>query len=286
MTRRSAPSRERPTYLNHVRCPECGVPMAERTRTRTTNDGEPMGSKFYGCARFPLCIGTRPMGPGLDSYSKLLQTAYTKALVFLCSPKFFGTNAAQVWLLSKALDKEEHDPAIQDCAPEDLDNESLERGIEAANAYVFEHEVDHDFLLSAHEERMLALRSRLKFSTRPETMRNMPKALIQRRYDTGTMEQFEATITTDWVNDGHHCPRCGRWAQTIVVPVENKGSQGGFSWDVDFNFDDKPSVLKGTWSCIECGDFSRIDDVYTYKNDALDPLAVPGATFQNRRRKR
>jgi len=276
---------ERPQYLNHIRCPECGVAMAERTRTRFNEDGESPGAKFYGCRRFPLCVGTRPFGVGIDSYTKLLQAAYTKALVFLSSPKFLGVEAAQPWLLAQALEKgDDYEvlvPAVGDYNPNDLDNGALEHGIDAACDYAAEHGIEQDFLVLAHEERMLAIRSRLKYSTKPEVMRGMPRAEIQRRYDTGTMEQFEASITTDWTNDGQHCPRCGGWAQAQEAkhPMVN----GEVDWDALFK-DMDANGEQSAWTCATCGPFSRIGDTYTYDNDALDPMSVKGATFINRRR--
>ena len=54
-------------YVHNVRCPECGVAMIERTSPRGT---------FYGCARFPVCVGLRPAGgDGEDSYTLLLRAA-------------------------------------------------------------------------------------------------------------------------------------------------------------------------------------------------------------------
>lgn len=272
--------RERPVYLNHVRCPECGVAMAERTRTRFGEDGEAAGSKFYGCARFPLCVGTRPIsGLGFDSYTKLLQTAYTKALVFLSSPKFFGVSAASVWMLLHAMEMEEGELVLPPCEPCDLVNEALERGIDAACEYVADHGIDQDFLVLAHEERMESVRARLKFSTKPGTIRSMPKAEIQRRYDTGTIAQFEATLAEDWVNDGQHCPRCGQWAQA----TEMAGSVHAYFEDV---FVTSNAELSQSFECASCGPFSRIEDSYTYFRDTLDPNYVPGATFKNRQRRK
>lgn len=275
--------RERPVYLNHVRCPECGVAMAERTRTRFGEDGEAAGSMFYGCARFPLCVGTRPIsGLGFDSYTKLLQTAYTKALVFLSSPKFFGVNAASVWMLSHAMEMEEGELVLPPCEPCDLVNAALERGIDAACEYVADHGIDQDFLVLAHEERMESIRARLKFSTKPGTIRSMPKAEIQRRYDTGTIAQFEATLAEDWVNDGQHCPRCGQWAQA-VQPIEvPTNAQDWF----DKAFSSAMDELVLSFDCTACGQFTKVKDSYMYLNDALDPGCVPGATFQNRQRRK
>jgi ribosomal protein S27AE len=199
--------------------------------------------------------------------------------VFLSSPKFFGVNTASIWLLSKALEREEGDPATEDYEPGELDNSALERGIDAACAYLYEqHEIDHDFLVLAHEQRMESVRARLKFSTKPYTMRNMPKAQIERRYDIGTMEQFEASISTDWVNNGQHCPRCGQWAQ------EKNGLQA-LDW-LDENYAAAMNKVKQEFTCTNCGPFTKVQDHYEYSNDALDPMVVPGATFQNYKRRK
>lgn len=274
--------REQPQYLRHVRCPECGVPMAERARTSFGKDAEATGARFYGCARFPLCVGTRPIGIGVDSYTKLLREAYSKALVFLSSPKFLGPAEATRWLLTQAL-ADERDAAEAADVPFILfPNEALERGIDSACEYAAYHDIDQDFLVLAHEERLLAVRSRLKYGTKPEVMRRMPKAEIQRRYDTSVIEQFEATITTDWISDGQHCPRCGQWA--TALPIEVDAAPKEIDWDALFNAR-LEQELNGTWTCVACGVFSRIGDSYIYKNDALDPACVKGVTFRPSRRR-
>jgi restriction system protein len=38
-------------------CPVCGSPMVRRTAKR----GAKVGEAFYGCSRFPVCRGTRPV---------------------------------------------------------------------------------------------------------------------------------------------------------------------------------------------------------------------------------
>ena len=43
-------------------CPECGTLMVLRTARKGRNAGE----KFWGCARFPDCKGTRPVSPDTD----------------------------------------------------------------------------------------------------------------------------------------------------------------------------------------------------------------------------
>jgi restriction system protein len=39
------------------KCPRCGCPMVKQTAKR----GDNIGSKFWGCSRYPACKGTRPI---------------------------------------------------------------------------------------------------------------------------------------------------------------------------------------------------------------------------------
>jgi ssDNA-binding Zn-finger/Zn-ribbon topoisomerase 1 len=250
----------KPPPLDHIRCPECGVPMVERKHFER--------GAFYGCTRFPVCVGTRPVGPGQHSYTKLLFVAYDKALVFLSGPKFLAA-AAPTWLLSRSLGLEEGESLPENCNPKDLPNDALEIGIDAAIEYLASQGIDHDFLIAAHNERMLGIKSRLRYNTGPMQLRNMPKAVIQRRYDMGTIEQFEASITADWRNDGQYCPRCGEWAEAKTEAIM-----------LDVFLDDTREVSKEkTFDCGECGIFTKKDHTYTYERDKHEPGVAAGITL-------
>lgn len=249
--------RRKPQPLPHIRCPECGVPMVERSH--------PERGSFYGCMRFPLCVGTRGTLGGPTSYYKLLRVAYDKALVFLSGRSFLGAEAQQ-WMLAHALGLGEGESPPENFDSSNLAEATMECGIDAAIEYIAGQGVDHDFLVAAHNERMLGIKSRLHYSTAPQHMRNMPTAEIHRRYDTGVLEQFEASITTDWTSDGQHCPRCGGWAETgIQVAV---ASMETF---------EEPSTK--TFECAECGIFTKKGHVYTYDNDKGSPGVVEGISL-------
>jgi hypothetical protein len=226
---------------------------------------------FYGCSRFPLCVGTRPIHPGQSSYTKLLLAAYDKALVFLSGPKFFGPAEASLWMLSRALNLEEGELPADTHKPVGLTDVELERGIDAAIEHLATLSIDHDFLVAAHNERMQGIRSRLHYITAPTQLRNMPTPLIVRRYDAGMIEQFEASITTDWVSDGQHCPRCGEWAESIHSTTKI---------DLLGPFDDEADMLsKKVFDCGECGVFTKLKNTYKYERDKNEPGVAPGITL-------
>lgn len=275
--------------LVHVRCPECGVPMMERTGAK---------GSFYGCSRFPLCIGTRPQGGSeFDSYMKLLHTSYVRATRFLSSPKFMGYADTPRWLLTQAIGREPTEEELEDFDVTVLPAEHLERGIDAACAWASERANETvDFLLNAHEERYASLRMRLKYVTTAEQIQRMPRPEIVRRYDTSDLSQFEADLASNWKGDGIYCPRCGNWS-------ESKGSQdvvGASSTSKpidemtyeeinDLFFTDKPLVLKLNWECGSCGLFTRIttkqgkhvNEEYEFESDKNDPTFIKGVTFKS-----
>ncbi len=270
--------------LEHVRCPECGVPMMDRVGQR---------GKFYGCSRFPLCIGTRPQGgTEPDSYTKLLREAYNKALITLSSPKYMGFRDAGDWLRTQALGRELSEEEEENFTLSDLANECLERGIDAACAWCSEKSGEFiDFLLNAHEARYAATRGKLKYMTSSEQIKRMPKAEIMRRYDTSDLSQFEGHISDHWDSDGCVCPRCEAWSEpkvkekTVTVfsmPMTDEEMKALFN-------DEEPSTVERHWMCGRCGEFKRTE-VYADKQvtsvsfefmeDKNDPLMVPGAGFR------
>lgn len=275
--------------LNHIRCPECSVPMMER---------EGIKGKFYGCSRFPICIGTRPQGgDGLDSYSTLLHKSYVKAVRFLSSPKFMGYADTPAWLLTQALGRAPTEDELADFHVADLANECLERGIDAACAWASERAGETiDFLVNAHEDRYASLRVKLKYVTTAEQIQRMPKPEVVRRYDTSDLSQFEAELASNWKEDGIYCPRCGGWseskgnADTVGTAAAMKTLDQMTEQEInDLLFDDKPLVLKLNWECGRCGLFTRIttkkgkdllSEEFEFESDKSDPTFIKGVTFK------
>lgn len=259
-----------------MRCPECGVPMVERVGKK---------GKFYGCSRFPICIGTRPDGgDDVDSYTTLLRVAYSKATQFLSSPKFMGFTEAPIWLLTQALGREVTDEEFADNSLKDMVNEHIERGVETAIAWVLEQGEVVDFLLNAHEERYAHVRANLRFETTAEQVRRMPKPEIVRRYDTSDLTQLEAFLTQNWQVDGIECPRCDSWAVTKTVELAVVHTVS-----LDELFEDAFDTSKhSVFDCGRCGIFERIEQNgvptrYEYEDDKNNPNVVPGIAFQPRK---
>lgn len=191
-----------------VRCPECGVGMFERTGKH---------GSFYGCVRFPLCVGTRPRGGEReDSYTALLKVAYAKAIRVLSGPAMLGLTGAAEWVGKELIAMDYVALVGQVQTIEFASNQMLETMIEKANALVQEKSgKDVDFLVLAHLERMEAIQSRLKYETDPAMLRQMPKPLITRRYDQGELDQLEAKVTDNWAEGGKYCPLCQSWCPLV-----------------------------------------------------------------------
>lgn len=240
--------RRRVELLHDVRCPECGAPMAER------NGKE---GPFYGCGRFPICIGTRPKGGERDdSYTSLLKKAYTKAVQVASGPAVLGFAGASAWFSSRLRGvKQDHVSTDDTVTMHDVTNALLENIVDEASALVSEKsEREIDFLVLAHEERMEAMRHKLKFELDPHIVRRMPPASIHRRYDTSALDQLEASITTDWQRDGKRCPACSAWSELILtMPEPTKLTLLGPS-----NSSNSFEVGKEVWDCGHCGLFWRL----------------------------
>jgi ssDNA-binding Zn-finger/Zn-ribbon topoisomerase 1 len=272
--------------LPHVRCPECGVPMMERHGAK---------GSFFGCSRFPLCIGTRPKGgEDDDSYTKLLRKSYVRAVRFLSSPRFMGFADAPRWLVEQAVGHAPTDDELEDFDATAVANEHLERAIDAACAWASERAGETvDFLVNEHEVRYASLRAKLIFVTTAEQIRRMPKAEIVRRYDMTDLSQFEAQIAGTFKAEGMYCPRCNGWSeskdseeQTQVIkdftqPMTEAELEALFS-------DDIPFIHKKSWECGRCGIFTKTttrvgkdstEDI-EFANDANDPTFIKGVTFR------
>lgn len=274
------------TLLQHVRCPECGVPMLERLGTK---------GGFYGCARFPLCIGTRPKGgEDVDSYTKLLRKAYVRAVRFLSSPKFMGFADAPRWLVEQATGNVPTDDELEDFDVTSLANEHLERAVDAACAWASDKAGDTvDFLVNEHEMRYASLRAKLVFVTTAEQIQKMPKAEIVRRYDLTDLSQLEAQIAGTFKAEGMYCPRCEGWCERKDVDDQAQAvvdfTQPMTDAELEALFDDKvPIVHKRSWECGRCGVFTkttvRVKNDTTedteFASDANDPTFIKGVTFR------
>ncbi len=183
-------------------CPECGVQMVER-RSAT--------GFFYGCVRFPLCVGTRPHGRDrsghLDSYTRLLHEAYRKAVRCLAGPAILGFDGVATWV------QEQFGVTPTELDLDAIFNDVLEGVIDRASALIAHRTGSQfDFITMAHEERVRAIRERLKRPLTHAEIRAMPRARITRRYDLGQLDQVEATLTSGSASKGERCARCGMWA--------------------------------------------------------------------------
>jgi len=279
--------RQKRELLSHVRCPECGVPMVERVGKK---------GSFYGCSRFPICIGTRPQGGDEDdSYTKLLRKTYVRALRFLSSPKFMGYQNAPPWLFEQAIGRVPTEEELLNFDVADMANEHIEQGIDAACAWVSERMGETvDFLINEHEERYATLRAKLRYVTNAEQIRSMPKPEILRRYDMGDLSQLEAEIAGGWKAGGTYCPRCNSWSESKDNPQEFvKDLADMTEEELDELLFNKPLVQRESWECGRCGVFIRtttkskddIDESIEFVNDANDPTFIKGVTFRVPQRK-
>lgn len=234
--------------------------------------------EFYGCSRYPICIGTRPKGTeAADSYTALLRAAYAKAVRFLSSPKFMGFTEAPRWLLTQALEHEVTEEEFEDNDIKDMANESLERGIDTAGAWLIEQGEVIDFLLNAHEERYAHTRARLRFDTTAEQIRRMPKPEIVRRYDTSDLTQFESYLAQTWRTDGIDCPRCDSWAAS-------KDTKEVVTVSLESLFEEMNKACTEPFECGRCGLFSRLTSAegavtFEYEDEKNNPDVVPGIAF-------
>ncbi len=260
---------------------------------------------FYGCARFPICIGTRPQGEGVDSYSKLLHAAYLKATRFLSGPKYVGHQDVQRWMLEKAFDREPTEDELEDNQITSMATEHLERAIDAACDFASEQAGDTvDFLVYAHEERVAALSGRLSFVTTAEQIQRMPKPEIVRRYDTSELAQLEAAVAQHWKTDGMLCPRCGTLSEHKPDGVTlNLDGQSAKASKFELKVEDLNELFKTegsdglsverVWECGYCGKFKRIETKkggkisihFEYEEDKKDG-SVAGTSFRIPERKR
>ena len=265
---------QRRELLQHVRCPECGVPMMER-----------IGKKgaFFGCSRFPICVGTRPKGGDeADSYTALLRAAYAKAVRFLSSPKFMGFTEAPRWLLTQALEHEISEEEFEDHDLREMANEHIERGIDTASAWLIEQWELVDFLLNTHEERYARVRARLRYDTSAEQIRAMPKPEIVRRYDTSDLTHLESYLAQSWRADGIECPRCDSWATAKDKPEVVR------QVSLEELFETMLKTTVDVFECGRCGVFERIqetkDDLrYEYADEKSDPSRVRGIAFMTKK---
>lgn len=238
-----------------IRCPECGAPTMERT-------GHQGG--FLGCSRFPICVGTRPQGPGVDSYTKLLREAWRRAVVFLSSPARMGPTAAYPWLVAQAKNEGVGIIEASLFSIEDEPNANLERAIDAACEYAG----NIDFLVLAHEERYARTRARLKYMTTLAQIREMPKAEFTRRYDNSDLRQLEAMFGVEQELTVRDCLRCGRLAHLVAPPAEERPPIDWTSVFAQLSSKDAEAVPDPVieaepptkWECTFCGTFTVAKD--------------------------
>ncbi len=259
---------------------------------------------FYGCSRFPICVGTRPKGgDGVDSYTKLLQATYLNAVRVLSSPKFGGFIGGPRSMFEQVVGRADY--TEEEFARFDLEhtaNDLLERAIDWACA-----QTGVDFLVNAHEERFDHIKNKLKYLTSSKQMREMPKPEIARRYYVESeIDALEAHLAVEETNSGQACPRCSGWSEELTELMtcfdgDEKIDLGGLAMRPESvieqiipGLDDKFHIkLTRKWDCGRCGIYSccieyrpggQRDVSFTYENDKSTPGVSAGVVFLNRRK--
>lgn len=184
--KRDAERRQQKTIDHNVLCPECGVAMLVR---------EGSTGSFYGCQRFPLCIGTRPIGTysknkRYDSLTQLLLDAHSLAVKYLAKPEVLGKQGCVTWWLSRNVDVTNVD--------------SLEAHVDAASAKASELGEPVDFISMAYEtrkERRLSYTKNMtnggKYLTTLKRLKSLPKPAFTKRWDSSNIDQIEIDLTSD-----------------------------------------------------------------------------------------
>jgi ssDNA-binding Zn-finger/Zn-ribbon topoisomerase 1 len=187
-------SYKRSNKVDCVYCPECGVGMV----LRNGKAGDIARNQFYGCQRFPLCCGTRPLastsgtvvgGKPFDSFTKLLLDAHKAAIEHLAKPSLLDRAGAVAWWVNRKV-------VLSDLV-------QLEATIEEASAKAAALGYPKDFLQEAHDTRMEHIRTKYrtvdeksKFINDLTRIRSMPRPKFLRRWDTSNLDQLEALFDT------------------------------------------------------------------------------------------
>lgn len=166
-----------------VQCPECGVDMVLR-------EGQ-MG-QFHGCQRFPLCLGTRPIGAhnkakSYDSLTQLLLDTHALAVKHLAKPHMLGRMGCISWWLSRKVNL--------------TDVSKLEEHVDAASAKATELGEPMDFIATVYEVRKRkksAYINNVKKRVMPiGQLKRLPRPVFTKRWDTSEIDQIEIALLPD-----------------------------------------------------------------------------------------
>ena len=139
---------------------------------------------FYGCVRFPFCIGTIPVKPTAkkpyDSYTQLLLDAHKLAIQHLSRGDMLGTARCVAWFIKRPLVL--------------TNNEALLALVEEASAEASRLGAPQDFVQKAHNIRMNRMRATYKDKYPQRVLRQRPKPVFVRRWDTSLFDQIELDL--------------------------------------------------------------------------------------------
>lgn len=153
---------------------------------RTGRDGE-----FYGCQRFPLCVGSIPMSKTeqrpWDSYTKLLMEAHANAVHHLARPEMLGRLDCITWWAER---------------PTALSSlKLLEELIDEASAEASARGPARDFIQEAHDRRVAKMRNSVSNSAKykhvleVDYLKRLPPPRFTRRWDSSELDQVEAIMS-------------------------------------------------------------------------------------------
>lgn len=171
-----------------IRCPECGCAMSGRVSKNVP------GQEFYGCTRFPLCMGKRPKGssnPVLpnDSLTALLLDAHQNAVKALARPDVLGRDGCIRWWCEVS----------KNFLKLDVLEDTLDKASKVASQYL---PGNIDFIQEAHDWRVTTTRLHASTSVyshwleRPYIVQ-MPDPLFTKRWDISHIEQIEITLAME-----------------------------------------------------------------------------------------
>lgn len=164
------------TLVAGVKCPECGCGMAERVGGH---------GAFYGCERFPICVGARPgrdfSRKPWDSYTELLLDAHKDAVTYMSKAHVLGSNGGIAWWLNYPLLL--------------TSTHVLESALEAASIEASKYGESKDFIQAAHDRRISKVRTRWANLFKTENLKDRPKPVFTRRWDNSLAEQIEIDLT-------------------------------------------------------------------------------------------
>lgn len=202
-------------------CPECGV--------RCFFYKNRAGGEFFGCRRFPLCLGSRVQDSTLnDSLRLLMLRAHSLAVEGLVD--LLGKKLAVEWWLSSGptqLIKSAYDPIM------------FEALIDKASAVTQETDTPRDFLVEAYNQRaeqahlIMAGRNHCRMHWDALYTRGLGTTLLTpkftKRWDTSELRMAEFTLLgKSHLAPGDYCPKCGAFSLENIAPGAVDVDKPGF----------------------------------------------------------